>query len=412
MCFPLGLWSRCGSTTATTSAGTGNCAGTGIVEPDGKGVWLETKFNLAGFLGQRVELRWVMESWVFDGVSSSYYEIGAGWDTTTADDGWWLDDIAIVGTVTQQVTPQPDTRASAGGVCLDGSLAAVPASGCDNTVGDGGTAVLLKVQDLDGNILDGITSTVTAGQSVRISAIDSQIVGGCANGIAEYQFFKNGELVQDWGPKTFYLDAPEANVVETTAGAGSYGAKVRCSTDFSCTSVVGGQLNVPVYSGEGGDSFFGELTSPPDPSVGIQYNPGTGETTLNWWNPGNRAVDVYRGTIDNGTKGTLATPFYVLDNTAAGASCYLQDVAGAPTSTGSNYTSGPLNQAADPNPALGEAIYYIASGNQPGGTTVDALGCANPAGLSLAFPPPFFGCPGPGDPNRIVRQADTGNLCP
>ena len=64
---------------------------------------------------------------------------GSGWDTTTADDGWWLDDIQMVrGTVEQQVAPQADTRASVGGICLDSSLANTPASGCDPSAIDDG----------------------------------------------------------------------------------------------------------------------------------------------------------------------------------------------------------------------------------------------------------------------------------
>ena len=212
--------------------------------------------------------------------------------------------------------------------------------------------------------------------------------------------------------KVFFLDSPEASVIDVVGGGGAYQVKVRCSTDFSCTSVAGARINVPVYSGEGGDSFFGSLVSPPDPDVGVLYDSGTGETTLNWWNPGDQAVDLYRGVINNGTKGTLAPPFYILDNSSAGATCFQQDVTGTAASTGSNFTTGAMTLVTDPNPALGEATYYIASGNQPGGLTVDALGCANPAGLNLAFPPPFFGCPAPGDPNLIVRQTDSGNLCP
>jgi hypothetical protein len=141
----------------------------------------------------------------------------------------------------------------------------------------------------------------------------------------------------------------------------------------------------------------------------VQYNRLTGETTLRWWNPGNQTSDLYKGTIDNGTKGTLATPFYILDNTTAGAACVAANISGTPASTGSNYTTGAIS---DPNPGLGLVHYYLVSGNQPGGGTVDALGCANPSGLKLNFPPPFFGCPGPGDPNRIVRQPAPGNLCP
>jgi hypothetical protein len=390
MCFPLGLWSRCGSTTGTTAAATGNCGGTGIVEGDGKGVFLETRFNLAGYLGQRVEIRWMMEAWVFDGTSSSYFEIGPGWDSTTADDGWWIDDIQVVGTVEQQVTPLADLGASPGGVCLDGSLAAMPPSGCENSIDDNGTVVVLKIQDLDGNILDGTDSVAVSGQSIRISAIDSQLTGGCADGIAEYQFFKHGELVQDWGPKTYFQDAPEGNVI-ATAGGGGYQAKVRCSTDFGCTSSAGGTISVPVFGGDGGEAFIGILTNPFDPTDGVVYDRLTQETTLSWWTPGNAASDLYRGTIiTGGSKGTLISPQeWRLDNDIDTAACFVTNSPGTPVGggmNGKNFTTGAMSQGVDPDPPLGQATYYLAVGNVRSDLgSMDALGCANPAGENFSW---------------------------
>jgi hypothetical protein len=235
-----------------------------------------------------------MESWVFDGTSSSYYELGAGWDTTVVDDGWWLDDIAIVGTVEQQVTPQPDTRPSSGGICSDSSLAAMPVSGCDDTVDDKGTVVSLKITDLDGTILDGTTLFATEGESIRVSAIDSQITGGCVNGIAEFQFYQGNKLVQDWTPKTYYLSAPLDPVVNSGVNAG-YGARVRCSTAINCTSANIVSIDVPVYDGKGGDTIFGTAASPVDRSVGITYDIGTGQTCINTWAPGHKLHDLYVG---------------------------------------------------------------------------------------------------------------------
>ena len=102
--------------------------------------------------------------------------------------------------------------------------------------------------------------------------------------------------------------------------------------------------------------------------------------------------------------------------TSAGAAPFPGDafcnVATTPTTMGgSNGTTGAMDQAVDPDPAAGEITYYIVSRNQPGGASVDALGCANPAGLSLSLPAPFFGCPPPGDPDRLVRRT-AGALCP
>jgi hypothetical protein len=108
MCFPLGAWSHCGSVRGTTSTTVADCAGPGVLDPTGTGVWVETRFNLANFLGQRVRLRWIGSTWDFDGTSSSYFEVGPGWSSTLQDDGWWLDNISVTGVITSQTTPAPD----------------------------------------------------------------------------------------------------------------------------------------------------------------------------------------------------------------------------------------------------------------------------------------------------------------
>ena len=110
-CFPLGAWSHCGSVVGTSSNTTVDCAGPGVVDPSGHGVWVETRFNLASYLGQRVRLRWIGSTWQFDAFSSSYWEIGASWSSTLQDDGWWLDDIKVSGVLTRQTTPNADNDA-------------------------------------------------------------------------------------------------------------------------------------------------------------------------------------------------------------------------------------------------------------------------------------------------------------
>ena len=93
---------------------------------------MNTRFNLADFLGQWIQIRWVAESWVFDGNSSSYFELGSSWGTpVTHDDGWWLDDIHVIGTIEEQFTPAPDTDASIGGVCLRSNAGGTLTAGRD-----------------------------------------------------------------------------------------------------------------------------------------------------------------------------------------------------------------------------------------------------------------------------------------
>jgi hypothetical protein len=257
LCYPLGAWSHCGSTIATVNTGVIDCAGPGEVDPSGVGVWVKSSFNLAGYLGQRVEIRWIAESWVFDAVSSSYFEIGPGWNTTTQDDGWWLDDIRISGTVVSQFSPSPDLAARTG-VC--------PSDPCNQALGDAGTTVILKITDLNGVILNNTTNVATTGQSIHVSAIDSLLPGGCVGGVAEYEFSKDSAVKQAFGPKSFYLDAPEA--------VANYSARARCSTDFTCTSVTGASIELVPYAGDGSDADFGVVASPLDPTKGVRYYRG------------------------------------------------------------------------------------------------------------------------------------------
>jgi hypothetical protein len=416
-------WASCGSTAGILPESTGDCAGPGVIDPSGAGIWVESKFDLSQFFGQRVRLRWIAESWLFSSTVSSYYELGSGWDTTTADDGWWLDDITIAGVITTQLTPLPDTKPRTG---------SCPVDACDETMADGGASLVLHGKDLDGNILDGITRVATAGQPVRVSAAASTFPGGCAGGVWEFEFLRNGSPVQEFSAKLFYLDAPEASA--------QYTVMARCSADPACMSAVGATLDLAVYSGEGGDAFFGLRTSPPDPSQGVQYDPATQTTTLNWWSPGDDAVDLYRGGIASGSaRGTLSPPFYDLDTAPDPAACLFPDVAGTPATIGSNGTSGALDQVQDPDPPLGLVTYYLLSRNAPGGGSVNGLGCAAPGvcgdalstvcavdadcpseaclthtGVALPGGPLTgpLGCPPPGDPTRIVRKVDATDICP
>jgi subtilase family protein/thrombospondin type 3 repeat protein len=395
VCFPQGAWSACGSVAGTTTSDTRDCPGPGEVDPGGVGVWVQSSFNLSDYLGQRIRIRWVAETWDFADGAESYYEVGGGWDTSFADDGWWIDDIRLTGAITRQIVPLPDTTPRTG---------SCPGDPCDQTVGDGGTSVVLKIDDVDGNLLDGVATVPTAGQSIRVNAIDSTLPGGCVGGVAEYEFSRNGVVVQPFGPKSHFLDAPEANA--------QYRARARCSTDFTCTSIVGASLDVGVYSGDGGEPVFGERAvvagGALDRGRGVQYYRGActagtvgapcnavsecgpggscnatattadDVTALRFWAPGTQGGDIIRGTVTSAApRGTLAAPFW--DLAGVGSNCLLSNLPGTPAGMGSNYSSGTLNQTADPNPAPGAVIFYIAALNTPGGGNGNAFGCANPA---------------------------------
>jgi hypothetical protein len=186
------------------------------------------------------------------------------------------------------------------------------------------------------------------------------------------------------------------------------------------------------YSGDGGDTFFGQRGSPAITDNGVVYFRGVctagtvgarcnqaahcgvggacdltaaDVTRLRWWGPGNYGTDVFRGTIPGppAPKGTLAAPYWNLAGLSA--NCFLSNVAGTPATTGTNYNSGDLSLATDPNPVgacvapstnIGApcsshtqctgvrafcdsaGVYYEVSSNSPGGTNANAFGCASP----------------------------------
>jgi len=95
LCFPNGVWSHCGN--SRDSDGTAQCPGPGVPGATGPGLWVQSRFSLAGYLGQTVRIRWVAQAWEFDCCTNSYYELGGGWAPQIGDEGWWIDDIRITG---------------------------------------------------------------------------------------------------------------------------------------------------------------------------------------------------------------------------------------------------------------------------------------------------------------------------
>jgi Thrombospondin type 3 repeat len=377
LCFPQGAWATCGSVWGNTPAGTAACLGPGVVDPTGQGVWVRTSFDLDAYFGQRVRIRWIAETWNFGDVAGSYYEAQNGWNSQQHDDGWWLDDIQVTGAIQSQVSLIADTVPRVG---------TPPAQPCDPSVGDAGTSATLDVTDLGGRAVDGSTFVPVAGQALRLGASGSTLPGGCVGGVIEYEIRKNGAVIQDFSPKPFVLDAPDATA--------HYALRVRCSSDHACTSIVGAARDVGVASGEGGDVAFGAWGSPFSPATGVTYDRVAATTTLTWWSPGALPADVYRGLIGPGiTKGSYAASFWRLDTTGATgsqATCLRNGVAGTPETAppagpgGTRGTTGPIGQADDSNPAIGSGVYYVVAADAAGSGSTNALGCANPAVCSMA----------------------------
>jgi hypothetical protein len=410
MCFHQGVWSHCGSVTQTNTTFPGDCAGPGLLDPSGFGVWVQSRFDLSSYVGQRIRIRWIATTWVFDDVYSSYYEVGSSWMSIPSDDGWWLDDVKVKGTLQSPVvSAAPDNDPAPAGSC---------AAGCDPSAGDHGTALVVQVTDADGTVLDGVSHVALAGQEVRIDAGGSSFPGGCPAGSAQYRFLRDGSVVQDWDGTSLFVDHPFYPT--------SYQVRMRCGSDLNCTSMVGWSLTLPVFSGDGGDV-----------DLRVTYDLAAHTTRVSWNIPSSQALDLYRGRFGPGSgRGVLGPgPTWLLDTTGGTGSspiCLRSNI--SPTLAGSGF----MNQVQDPDPPLGSFSYYLATRNTPAGPSLNALGCANPnvcfggsaqgsacrtdadcpgGGICLSMalttiPPPGNSCPPAGDPRRVVLQTIAAGVCP
>jgi len=330
---------------------------------------------------------------MFDATSNSYYELGGNWATTQDDDGWWLDNIQVTGAITGQRSLLPDTGPLPPGSC--------PAStdNCNENLAatDKGTTPVLKVTDLNGNVIrnDGVgLAYAPAGTPIRVTAADSSVSGGCFNGAAQFRFTKNGALVQDWSAKTFYQD--------TMAAGASYSVLVRCSSDFSCTSLVGATTLSNPYVDDidlsvanrvcstnqltvcNSDFFCVGGTTPNAACVPPTTSCGTGvctatctasgvcvtSTVLSWPSTPQASplsgYNVFRGTQpDDGNSGTANLPATVLDP-------------GAPTNFGSLVCNVPnagptVSTTTALQPAANTSLFFLVGHRNPGASTVLGL---------------------------------------
>jgi hypothetical protein len=328
LCYPLGVWSSCGNPRDTT--GTFQCPGPGApgsVASSTGALWVQSRFSLSTFQGQRVRIRWIAQSWEFDCCDSSYDEVGS-WVGTTGDEGWYLDDIAITGALQAQAAPLADTKTPWSGAC--------PAKACDATQGDSGFNVSLQVTE---DLADGI---VVAGEKLLVSAAGTSNPGGCVGGGTQYRFFRDNLVAQDWSSTPSLVDTPSADSV--------YRLQVRCSVDATCTSSAtasaSNSRSFQVYSGDGNDI-----------ALSLSHDRLTGVTTLSWpsrvQTTAVSGFDVFRGTqTDDGLSTTAATPDAGL-STLAPLSCNVAN--GAPGTSVSVTTSL--------QPATNASLYFLAGHN-------------------------------------------------
>ncbi len=429
MCHDFGTWSNCGSVNGTSPISVGTCGYSGDRDPSGHGIWATTRFHLEGYLGQRVRIRWIGESWNFGGDTSSYYELGVGWAGTQIDDGWWLDDITLSGTATSQLTPSADQAPPpVAPIC--------PADACDQSVGFLGADVQAVVTDSAGAPFDSSFNVPDAGQEIRVDASASTLPGGCAGGFPEFRFFRDNLLFRDWDAQPWVADFPEFLRV--------YSTSMRCSADHACTTPGQSTQGMPVRTTDGGDTSIG---LPPDGmNFGVRYSrpSGSPQTTLKLWtSSGLDAMDLYRGRIGPGTgSGSLAPgPAWIPGRGGpppSAPACLRPNLVWTGISPAGAFISLSLSALDDPDPPPGFVNYYLLTHDAPDGTSRNAMGCANPAvclggtaegafchsdagcpgggkclntTLSASMPTAPFECPPDGDPRKVLRQVEAAALC-
>ena len=226
MCFPDGVWSHSGNVLGANKFSFFQAQGPGFLGSVGDGVWVQSRFNLALFLGQRVKIRWIGQTWAgFNNGWESYLQPPGSappFDLGYNDDGWWIDGVQITGAVQTPFVPVLEPTS----LPLASQCPAInsPAN-CNEAVGaTNGINPLLVLTDSDGD------GALAPGEAFRLDALGTDNPGGCKNGILQFQFLKDGVVVQDWSTTTSY--------VAGFTGLAQYTAKARCSTDFSCTSAA------------------------------------------------------------------------------------------------------------------------------------------------------------------------------
>ncbi len=324
MCYPIGVWSHCGNLWDQTN--TFQCPGPGVSGsqmPSTGTLWVQSKFSLANYLGQRVRIRWIAEAFEYDPISSSYQEVGGTWANFPGDEGWYVDDILITGVLQRQANPPADVKTPANGAC--------PTKACDATQGDSGFNVSLSVTGEEPSVdvcVGGPTPDVTCvkdadcgsggrcviavgGEKLLLSAVATTNPGGCIGGGTQFRYFKDNAVVQDWSQLPTFVDNPSADA--------AYRVQVRCSVDTTCTSsAAAGASNsrtIQVFTGDGADIPL---------SVSFNRTVTPAVTTLSWparvQTPSVSGFDVFRGllTAPNGDP-SLATLTPVQCNVANGA---------------------------------------------------------------------------------------------
>jgi hypothetical protein len=378
MCYPLYSFMQQGSSrgidfqncTDGDGDGTNDCGdvegrtnparrGPGFTEPSApdpntpgreRGVWSHVKFDLARYAGRHIRLRFVVStiddvdtfiSYIerFDGGTALY-----GRDPQVqSDDGWYIDDIRVTGTVPEEVfltidrsvplTVPPSPRFE-GAVCPTD-----PGS----TLGYCDPAQVQAIPSASPPY------SLAPGSLVHLNGAGSQM-SVCRNGTILYRWREGTKVLQEF--------STNPTVEVTPAATTTYALEVACSQDLSCSRSA--TLTVPVYTGvDTGVSVTAQnpgntelrwltppLPAPLDTGLAAQFRVlrggfGVGFTPIN----ADFSDMCLLGTVTGGTAGQVNTFF---DATVPAARSGLYYLVGIQTSLGLSLGEGSAGGRAAP----------------------------------------------------------------
>jgi len=94
LCYPQWIYTWMGDTDEPFDpANLGHAAGPALEGETGLGVWVESRFDLSQYKGQRVLIRFIAAS-IKAGNAETYDDLFR-WNPIAGDDGWWIDDITV-----------------------------------------------------------------------------------------------------------------------------------------------------------------------------------------------------------------------------------------------------------------------------------------------------------------------------
>ncbi|MBP7146104.1 MAG: S8 family serine peptidase [Acidobacteria bacterium] len=216
---------------------------------NGPGKWIQKKFDLRPWRGQRVLFRFHHSPGGIPGYE--YAEALSTIGVINRDDGWFIDDINITGLATGGSLAIDSTGAGSPQLCptsncttMDPSAAAIPYPRNDRNLQPKPAVACTDVNttecdfDKDGTVDTG-TNTGDSDAAGRPFILDAQYTSAdqCLEGAIEYRFRDGATVLQDWSTNREHLVDP---AVTTT-----YTVDARCSSAPACAGSVTLTINVP-----------------------------------------------------------------------------------------------------------------------------------------------------------------------